>query len=137
MPPPDPASLDPKDILGMLDGEEIATLRTRLGTVAVEGFADLAEFSPARLLIEVVKLRLPFIRMMGDIAGLLGDLETSIRGNVRFIVLPDAELELHVDFGPQMRSAIAKALNEKLLVDHDEQIATRSKLFAATSSARQ
>lgn len=119
------ASLDSKDIIGLLDDEELAELRTRLGISAEDVSEPFNKFSPAQLLSEVTKLRLPFVRMMNDISSLLGQLETSIRGNIRFVVLPDLASDLLLDFGPQMRGAIAKALNQKLLINHEDNIGSR------------
>lgn len=62
---------------------------------------------------------------MNDISSLLGQLETSIRGNIRFVVLPDLASDLLLDFRPQMRGATAKALNQKLLINHQDNIGSR------------
>jgi hypothetical protein len=119
------ASLESKDIIGLLDDEELAELRIRLGISAEDVSEPFSKFSPADLLREVTKLRLPFVRMMNDISSLLGQLETSIRGNIRFVVLPHLASDLLLDFGPQMRRAIAKALNQKLLINHEDNIGSR------------
>ncbi|HXO39985.1 MAG TPA: hypothetical protein VN999_00945 [Thermoanaerobaculia bacterium] len=112
-----------------MDDEELSELRTRLEIEAANNADSFAAFSPARLLAEVTKRRLPFVRMMSDVSSLLGQIEASIRGNVRFVVLPDLGPELLLDFGPQLRGAIATTLDCKLLVNHDERIAATRALL--------
>jgi len=70
MPRPSAASLSPLEILGLLDTDELADLAKQVESAggATEALLTL---SPARLLFEIAKLRLPFVRMMNDIATLL------------------------------------------------------------------
>jgi hypothetical protein len=118
------ASLSAQSVLGLLDPEELGELKSRFGESEEEP-VEIETLLPSRLLVEVAKLRLPFIRMMNDIASLLTLLEAGVRGNIRFVALSDRAAELQLDFGPQVRGAIATALNSKLLADHASLIEQR------------
>src|SRR4029077_3325807 len=92
------ATLDLSDVLGLLESEERAELEERLRAGIKAGAEPFADLSVGQLLGEIVKLRLPFVRMMSDVCALLGRLEATIRGNVRFVVLPDLSADLSLDF---------------------------------------
>lgn len=119
------ASVSEADVLALLANEERTELFVKLGFRLPLDKGSETQFPIGRLIAEIVQLRQPFVRMMHEIAVLLKKLEASIRGNVRFVVLPGLDAELNLDFGPQVRKAVATALNSKLLVNHREAITVR------------
>lgn len=110
------------DVLQLLDDEEKALLSAALG-LQIEPGKDIAvllgSYDAQFLLIKVVQLRTPFIKMMHQICSLLDDIEASAPGNIRYIILPDAESALRFDFGPQLRRALATIVNANLLASSD------------------
>lgn len=124
MPRPSAASLSPIDVLGLLDPEELAELAKQIDPLG--GAEDeLLALSPGRLLFEIAKMRLPFIHMMNDVATMLGTIEAKLKGNIRFIVIPEAANEIPLDFGPQLRGAVASALSRSFLAEHSQSIQER------------
>jgi hypothetical protein len=100
-------STDARDVLALLDAEESELLRTERGVVDL---AELETDDASWLLHWLAVRRTPFIRMAAGICGMLTLLETSLHGNINFIVLPEQGDTLRADFRPQMRAAIATAL---------------------------
>lgn len=121
------ASLDVAAILGLLDPTEREDLAEKLGLESLDE-ADPA-LTAGEALDHVVALRLPFIQMMNDISTLLGQLDAAVRGNIRFVVLPESGRSLAIDFGPQVRQAVATALNRRALQDHADELTTRLRLL--------
>ena len=122
---PKQASLSEADVLALLDGEERAELLTHL---SLQQPLDVVrtQLPIGRLIAEIVQLRQPFVMMMHEVAVLLEKLEASVRGNVRFVLLPGSDLDLSLDFGPQLRKVVATALHSKLLVNHWDTIKNRT-----------
>lgn len=112
--------------MALLQPEERTKVLTQLGFSEPLDDVSLSDQSNSQIVSTIVQLRLPFIKMMHEITELLDQLGASIRGNVRFVVLPDADHFLSIDFGPQARKAMATALNAKLLTDHSRAIADRA-----------
>ncbi|NJL27142.1 MAG: hypothetical protein HC897_04265 [Thermoanaerobaculia bacterium] len=117
------ASLNAEDVFKLLDPSEREELAGRLDLESLDDFA--LPITVGELISHVLTLRLPFVQMMSDISALLGQLDASVRGNIRFIVLPESGQSLAIDFGPQVRHAVATALNQEGLQDHGLQITTR------------
>jgi hypothetical protein len=124
-------TIDPKDVLALLDPDEIDALHAEHGA---DGAAALETRDASWLLQWLSRRRTPFIKMASDVCTMLTSLEASIRGNIHFVVLPEQAVELSLDFGAQMRAATATALRVSALATADLDI--QGKLDAVRSSVR-
>jgi hypothetical protein len=105
---PECRSIDARDVLALLDLEELEALRTEQGSDNPD--EALEAYDASYLLQWLAVRRTPFVKMAVGVCSMLASLETSLRGNISFIVLPEHGTDLTVDFRPQMRSAVATAL---------------------------
>jgi hypothetical protein len=85
------------------------------GGATADDIEILRRYPTTELLSHIVAMRTPFIRMLHEFCELLTKLESSVSGNIRFVVLPGDTGNLSVEFGPQLRASIATALNPNWL----------------------
>jgi hypothetical protein len=101
------SSIDPRDVVSLMDKTERETL---LGEEGCDLKTLLRTHDAQSLLLWLNRNRTPFIKMAATFCGLLSELEASVRGNINFIILPGRWGELALDFGPQLRRAVATAI---------------------------
>jgi hypothetical protein len=97
------------DLLPLLEDDELQGL---LSDLRVSDKQELQAFSTTTLLAAVLTRRKPFIRMMTEIADLLGRLNAWIPGNTELITLPNSGESLR--FGSQLRRHLALCADERL-----------------------
>lgn len=112
------ASLSSGDILKLLDDEELSELAKDLLDRNEKDSGKFAHLSSTQTLLEVSRLRLPFIRMMSEICDVLNSLEARIQGNIRLIVMPQVVSEIQSALSPQMRKAMADIINANLIASY-------------------
>ncbi len=105
-------SVDARDVIALLDAEEREALRAEQGG---NDLTDVEAYDAGSLLQWLAVRRTPFVKMAAGVCAMLTSLESSLRGNVSFIVLAEQGADLSVDFRPQMRGAIATALRMSAL----------------------
>jgi hypothetical protein len=113
-------SVEAKDLLALLDSEEINQLEAVLSPGGTDALGDsvgpFSGVSMTLLLREILSLRMPFVRMLSELLELLQYIEGSVQGNVEFIVIPDDDHEFSLDLSPQMREKVAKAIDANRLI---------------------